>query len=113
MFSLRFAFTAMMAIALSQPELRVWVGNWEHPAIAGFVVSNSLVRKCTLPVDSANSSAGHSTEHKPRAGRRYFAPLKKLESFNAGASQWKRNEEGKSPCGGLRGNRYAAAATAA
>jgi TonB family protein len=63
-------------------ELRVWVGHGERPAIAGFVVSNSLVRKCTLPVDSANSSAGHCTERKPRAGRRYFAPLKQLEPFN-------------------------------
>ena len=63
-------------------ELRVWVGHFEHPAIAGFVVSNSLVRKCILPADPSNSSAGHCTEHKPSASRRYFAPLKELEAFN-------------------------------
>jgi hypothetical protein len=63
-------------------EMRVWVGHFEHPAIAGFVVSNSLVRKCILPVDSTHSSAGHCTERKPRAGRRYFSPLKQLEAFN-------------------------------
>jgi TonB family protein len=68
--------------ASSTDELRVWVGHYDHPAIAGFVVSNSSVRKCTLPADPANSGAGHCSERKLGEARRYFLPLKKLESFN-------------------------------
>jgi hypothetical protein len=47
--------------AHSPDELRVWVGHWEHPATAGFIVSDSSEKKCTLPGDSANSNAGHCT----------------------------------------------------
>jgi TonB family protein len=68
--------------ASSPDELRVWVGHFDHPAIAGFVVSNSSVRKCTLPADPANSGAAHCSERKLLEIQRYFLPLKKLESFN-------------------------------
>lgn len=62
-------------------ELRVWMGHSEHPAIAGFVVSSSSTRRCTLPASSAEG-AGHCLAHKSGSGRRYFEPLKQLEPFN-------------------------------
>jgi TonB family protein len=63
----------------SPDELRVWVGRGGQPAIAGFIVSNKLARRCTL---SSSSGRAHCTDHKLDSSKRYFSPLKGLERFN-------------------------------